>query len=48
MNYEALRYLPRINGVTIIGAKTFADYGIIPMSSSDVTEIMLEIFGYVL
>jgi hypothetical protein len=48
MSYEQLQYLPRINGVTIIGDKTFSDYGVVPMSASDITEIMLEIFGYVL
>jgi hypothetical protein len=48
MSYEQLRHLPRINGVTIFGTKLFADYGLVPMSSSDITEIMLEIFGYVL
>lgn len=48
MNYEDLRYLPRLNGVTIIGDRTFSDYGLVPMSSADITEIQLEIFGYIL
>jgi hypothetical protein len=48
MSYESLRQLPILNGVTIIGNKTFADYGVVPLSSSDITEIQLEIFGYVL
>lgn len=50
MNYEDLNpfFLPTINGVTVIGDRTFADYGIIPMSTEDITEIMLEVFGYVL
>lgn len=48
MNYNDLRSLPTLNGVTIIGNRTFADYGIVPLSSSDLTEIQLEIFGFVL
>lgn len=48
MNYEDLRFLPVLNGVTVIGDKRFEDYGLVPMSSSDVTELMLEVFGYVL
>lgn len=48
MSYESLMNLPVLNGVTIIGDKTFEDYGLIPMSAADITEIMLEIFGYVL
>ena len=48
MSYESLRYLPVINGVTVIGDKRFEDYGIVPMTSEDITEIMLEVFGYVL
>lgn len=48
MNYESLRGLPLLNGVTIIGDKRFEDYGLIPMTADDITEIMLEVFGYVL
>lgn len=48
MSYETLRELPLLNGVTIIGDKRLEDFGLIPMSSSDITEIMLEVFGYVL
>ena len=48
MNYSSLLLLPRLNGVTVIGDKTLEDYGIIPMTSEDITEIMLEVFGYVL
>lgn len=48
MSYESLRFLPVINGVTVIGDKRFEDYGIVPMTSEDITEIMLEVFGYVL
>ncbi len=48
MNYESLRMLPTLNGVTIIGDRRFEDYGLIPISSAEITEIMLEIFGYVL
>lgn len=48
MDYESLRFLPVLNGVTVIGDKTFADYGLIPINSEELTELMLEVFGYVL
>ena len=48
MNYEDLRSLPLLNGVTIIGNKRFEDYGLVPMSAEEITEIQLEVFGYVL
>lgn len=48
MSYESLRFLPILNGVTIIGDKKFEDYGLVPMTSEEITEIMLEVFGYVL
>lgn len=48
MPYSSLLFLPRLNGMTIIGDKTLEDYGLIPMTSEDITEIMLEVFGYVL
>ena len=48
MSYEELTMLPRINGVSVIGDRTFSDYGIVPMSSSDIEEIVLEVMGYVL
>ena len=48
MRYEDLTFLPKINGVTVIGDKTFEDFGLIPMSAEEITEIQLEIFGYVL
>jgi len=48
MSYESLRYLPILNGVTIIGNKRFEDFGLVPMNSEEITEIMLEVFGYVL
>lgn len=48
MNYEDLRFIPLLNGCSIIGDRTFADYGLVPMSSSEVSEICLEIFGYVM
>lgn len=48
MSYESLRFLPILNGVTIIGNKRFEDYGLVPISSEEVTELMLEVFGYVL
>lgn len=48
MNYEELRNLPMINNVSVIGDKRFEDYGLVPMSSAEITELMLEVFGYVL
>lgn len=48
MSYESLRFLPVLNGVTIIGDKRFEDYGLVPISSEELTELMLEVFGYVL
>lgn len=48
MNYEDLVMLPVLNGVTIIGDKRFEDFGLVPMSSEEITEIQLEVFGYVL
>lgn len=48
MSYEDLMNLPVLNGVTIIGDKRFEDYGLIPMNSDEITELMLEVFGYVL
>ena len=48
MNYEELNFLPILNGVTIIGDKTFEDYGLIPMNTEEIAEIQLEVFGYLL
>lgn len=48
MEYEEMRYLPTLNGCTIIGDKQLEDYGLVPMTDSDINEIMLEVFGYVL
>jgi hypothetical protein len=48
MDYEKLFQLPILNGCTIIGDKRFEDYGLVPISSEEVTELMLEVFGYVL
>lgn len=48
MNYEDLRFLPRLNGVTIIGDRCFEDFGLVPMNSSEIAEIQLEVFGYLL
>jgi hypothetical protein len=48
MSYEDLLGIPMINGVTIIGNKRFEDFGLVPMSSEELTEIMLEVFGFVL
>ena len=48
LEYESLTEIPMINGCSVIGDKTFEDYGLIPLSIEDVQEIMLEVFGYVL
>lgn len=48
MNYEELSFLPRLNGVTIIGDKRFEDYGLVPMNTEEVAGIQLEVFGYLL
>lgn len=48
MSYEQLRLLPVLNGVTVIGDKKLEDYGLIPMTSEEISEIMLEVFGYLL
>lgn len=48
LSYESLRNLPSINGVTVIGDRTFEDFGLVPISSEEMTELMLEVFGYVL
>lgn len=48
MSYEDLRMLPKINGVTIIGDKTLEQYGIVPISSSDIDEIFLEVMGFII
>lgn len=48
MDYESLRLLPLINGVTVIGDRRLEDFGLVPMSAEDVSEIMLEVFGYLL
>lgn len=48
MSYYDLLGLPMLNGVTIIGNKKFEDFGLIPISSEELTELELEVFGYVL
>jgi hypothetical protein len=48
MNYEELSNLPVLNGITIIGDRTFEDYGLVPISSKELAELQLEIFGYIL
>ena len=48
MRYDELIMLPHLNGVTIIGDKSLADYGLVPITAEELTEIMMEIFGYVL
>jgi len=48
VNYESLTQLPLINSVTVIGDRKLEDYGLIPISAEEITELMLEVFGYVL
>jgi hypothetical protein len=48
VNYETLRNLPKINGVTLLSNRTFSDLGLVPISADETTELMLEVFGYVL
>ena len=48
MSYEDLKFLPRLNNVTIIGDKKFEDYGLVPISSAELNHLFLEVFGYVL
>lgn len=48
MNYEELRGLPILNGVTVIGDKKLEDYGLVPMSDHEISAIMIEVFGYLL
>ena len=48
MSYEDLLQLPTLNSVTIIGDRRFEDYGLVPMNTEEITELMLEVFGYVL
>lgn len=48
MRYVDLIGLPSINGVTILGDRTFSDYGLVPLSNSEVRDICLEVFGYIL
>lgn len=48
MRYSDLMFLPVLNGVTVIGDKRFEDYGLVPMNSDEITELVLEVFGYVL
>lgn len=47
MNYEDWEFKPMINGRTLVGDMVMEDIGLVPMSSEDVTEIMLEVFGFV-
>ena len=47
MEYEDLLLLPKLNGVTVIGDKRFEDYGLVPITSEEMNEIMLETFGFV-
>jgi len=47
MEYENLRLLPKLNGTTVIGDKRFEDYGLVPITSEEMNEIMLETFGFV-
>lgn len=48
MDYESLLLIPLINGISVIGDKRLEDYGLVPMTSEEISEIMLEVFGYLL
>lgn len=48
MNYEDLLFLPRINGVTVIGDRKLEDFGLVPMTDNEISAIMVEVFGYLL
>ena len=48
MDYQKLAFLPLLEGVTIIGDKLFEDYGLVPISAEELTELFLEVNGYVL
>ena len=48
MSYESLLLIPLINGISVIGDKRLEDYGLVPMTSEEISEIMLEVFGYLL
>lgn len=48
MNYNQLDNLPTINGVEVKGNLTLNDIGILEMTPSEVNEIFLETFGYLL
>lgn len=48
MPYDELRGLPMLNGVTIIGDRRIEDYGLVPMSETDMNSIIEEVFGYIL
>ena len=48
MSYEDLLLLPMINGVTVIGDRRLEDYGLVPMTSEEVSELLIEVFGYLL
>jgi hypothetical protein len=48
MDYQQLALLPLLNGVTIIGDRLLEDYGLVPISAEEITELFLEVNGYVL
>lgn len=48
IRYDDLIGIPMLNGCTIIGDKKFSDYGLVPLSSHEVDDICLEVFGYLL
>ena len=48
MSYNDLSNLPVINGQEVIGDKMWEDYGMVPLSTEETEEIILEIYGYVL
>ena len=48
LSYENLEDKPVLEGVEIEGDKTFEDYGLLPLNPYEISEIQLEVFGYIL
>lgn len=42
-SYPDLDSLPQIEGVTLVGNKTFADLGLVPLSDEDIDDIIEEV-----
>lgn len=48
MDFNNLENLPTVNGVTVQGDLTLEDIGIIELTPSMVSELILETFGVIL